>query len=45
MSERTAQWIIANAINEQARGDPEAQWQTTAGAKAQDRWERKTCAH
>ena len=24
MSERTVEWIIANAINEQARGDPDA---------------------
>src|ERR1700731_2399014 len=24
MSERTIEWIIANAINEQARGDPDA---------------------
>ena len=24
MSERTVEWLIANAINEQARGDPDA---------------------
>ena len=24
MAERTVEWIIANAINEQARGNPEA---------------------